>query len=170
MMKIYTRGFTLIELMIVLLIAGLLLLVAAPFTSQWSNSTKITEAMGVINQAVSRAKASALSNPNGIARVKVTGGTSVTQVAAAVCFLSGTVQVRVAADAATPAVCDSGSRAGTKIWLHKLPVGVTIKNADDSNLNKGLCFDNRGLIVGTCASDGNLKITVGATNETVQYY
>ena len=167
-MKKYTQGFTLIELMIVILIAGLLMLVAAPFTSAWTNSTKITEVQGVINQAVSRAKASALRNPNGIERVN--GTTSVTQVAAAVCFLSGSVQVRVAAAPAIPANCDSASRTGTKIWAHKLPTGVTIKNEDDSNLNKGLCFDNRGLIVGTCASDGYLKITVGATNEKVQYY
>ena len=166
-MKKYTRGFTLIELMIVVLIAGLLMLVAAPFTSQWSDRAKITEAQGVLNQAVSRAKAAALRNPNGIERVNDTTGR--TKIAAAVCPVGVSVQVRVATNSTTPAGCNP--RTGTKIWAHKLPSRVTIENSGGTpSFVEGLCFSNRGLIVDTCESDGNLKINVGATNETVQYY
>lgn len=162
-----TRGFTLIELMIVILIAGLLMLVAAPFTSKWTASAKITEAQGVLNQAISRAKAAALRNPIGIARVDKAGAI---QVAAAVCNTGGRVEVLVASGVNTPAGC--APIVGNEIWTHTLPSGLTLENIGVTPLSfTGLCFDNRGLVVSSCVSTGNLNIKVGTLdNHNVQFY
>jgi prepilin-type N-terminal cleavage/methylation domain-containing protein len=166
-----TRGFTLIELMIVILIAGLLMLVAAPFTRAWTASAKITEAQGVLNQAVSRAKAVALRNPNGLARVDDSDNI---QVAAAVCGASGNVNVWVATDVDTPASCDTaGTSQGTQIWTHKLPNNVTVETMAGTTASTftGLCFDNRGLVIDSCGSKGLLNIKVeDVDNEIIQFY
>lgn len=55
-------GFTLIEVMIVLLLVSLLAVAAAPFTATWIASADVQQASGQLEQAVRLTKARALRN------------------------------------------------------------------------------------------------------------
>ena len=60
------RGFSIIELMIVLLLVGMALTRAIPFTVDWVNSARISEAEATLIEVVGLAKATALRNPAGV--------------------------------------------------------------------------------------------------------
>lgn len=165
------NGFTLIELMVVVLIAGLLMLAAAPFTRAWTDSAKITETKGILRQAVSRAKAAALRNGSGVESLFTFNNYA----SAAVCGASGSVDVYISSvDAGGTVTRASCAPAGTRIWGHALPNGIAIKDnvSSPSTTFAGLCLNNRGLIVTTCASRADLQITVtGSTDvQNVKFY
>lgn len=156
-------GFTLIEVMIVVLIAGLLALVAAPFTSAWIDSSKLTKAEGVLAEAVGRAKAAAQRNHLGAAQANTSAVVCVDNAQNSVVVLEAEVS-----GANVYAECVD---VGTIIWQQDIPAGVAVTTADDVAI-AGLCFDNRGLVrLDTdCNSTGNLKFAANVTIDTVQYY
>lgn len=158
-------GFTLIELMIVVLIVGLMLLVAAPFTSAWTDSATLTRGEGVVIQAIGRAKAAAQRNE---------GGVSSDRAAAAVCVsATNTISVLVA-NVATGADC---TPTGDLLWSVNLPTNFDVGRTDAILLSagtNGLCFNNRGLKVSpaamACDLDDNLTLAVGAESATINFY
>lgn len=58
-------GFTLIELVIVLLIIGLLALMGTPLTSSWGANADVHSAIGQLDRAFAHARAAALRNEAG---------------------------------------------------------------------------------------------------------
>lgn len=60
--KCKSRGFTLIELMVVLLISAILMMMAVPFTIAWMDSSRQLQARGDLTDAIGRVKAVALRN------------------------------------------------------------------------------------------------------------
>lgn len=166
------RGFTLIELMLVVLIIGLMVLVASPFTSAWSNSASVTKYEGVINYAISLAKTAAQRNEAGVDRAgQVT----------ALCVSAGNdrlyvEQASVVAGVIVEADCTLSSEI---IYQADLPSNLTVTQDDDTAFEMsdgdGLCFNNRGLQVITAVADScnastGLKITVGNESADIEYF
>lgn len=141
------KGFTLIELMITIAIFGILLAIGAPFTKAWSDSAKQREAAGVLKQGISRAKATALRNPEG-ARDDVA--------AAALCRSGQTLKLF---KMATNVDCSSSA---TPLWTAQLPasVGVKVSGADVSCV----AFNSRGLPVlgGNACTTSSIDVTAGS--------
>lgn len=152
-----TRGFTLIELMIVVLIIGLMLLVAAPFTRAWTDSAKLTEAKGILTQAIGVAKASALRNPAGL---------QMTSAAAVVCINSDNKIEVLQSSTATTASCPS---TGTLIWQADLPVEVAVVGELVSGTKTNidcLSLNNRAFnlsVGGSCVLTSELSIKIPKT-------
>lgn len=172
------QGFTLIELMIVVLIVGLMLLVASPFTGAWSDSARLTEAKGVWTEAIGRAKAAALRNPAGVS----TTAAGDVEVAAAVC-ITNAIEVRgaiagvpaTAAAAAVPYVAAACPSTGNLLWSSPLINGVSIEGADADDATASITclqLDNRGFAVGsnTCAIDTQFKLSSGSVEEDARTY
>ncbi|MCI8208156.1 pre-pilin like leader sequence [Pseudomonas sp. S25] len=141
------KGFTLIELMITIAIFGILLAIGAPFTKAWSDSAKQREAAGVLKQGISRAKATALRNPEG-ARDDVA--------AAALCRSGQTLKLF---KMATSVDCTSSA---TPLWTAQLPssVGVKVGGSDVSCV----AFNSRGLPVagGNACTTASIDVTAGS--------
>lgn len=166
------RGFTLIELMLVVLIVGLMVLVASPFTSAWSNSASVTKYEGVINYAISLAKTAAQRNEAG---VDIDGKVT------ALCVSAGNdrlyvEQASIVAGAIVEADCTLSSEI---IYQADLPSNLTVTRDDDTAFEMsdgdGLCFNNRGLQVITAVADScdastGLKITVGNESADIEYF
>lgn len=167
------RGFTLIELMIVILIIGLMVLVASPFTTAWSNSASVTKYEGVIKYAITLAKTAAMRNEAGVA-----GDAQ----ASAVCVSAGNDRLYVTqasvngAGVITEADC---ALSGTVIYQADLPANLTVNKAANNAFEMadgdGLCFNNRGLQVvtaaaGNCNASGSLAVKVGDESADIQFY
>lgn len=122
--RVEERGFTLIEMMIVILIIGLLAIATSPFTGAWSDSANIHKAHGELDQATRYARAAALRNEAG-----ATGGQPAS---------------RVIVDGSSVKVCKSltGACADTW-WQSRLPSGVAIDFP--SGMPSEVVFDNKGL-------------------------
>lgn len=158
--------------MLVVLIIGLMVLVASPFTSAWSNSASVTKYEGVINYAISLAKTAAQRNEAGVDRAgQVT----------ALCVSAGNdrlyvEQASVVAGVIVEADCTLSSEI---IYQADLPSNLTVTRDDDTAFEMsdgdGLCFNNRGLQVITAVADScnastGLKITVGNESADIEYY
>lgn len=61
------RGFTLVELMIVILIVTILLLMAVPLTAKWVGTANVNSATTLFNQGAAWAKSRALRNTGNVA-------------------------------------------------------------------------------------------------------
>ncbi|MBU0741227.1 prepilin-type N-terminal cleavage/methylation domain-containing protein [bacterium] len=58
------RGFTMVELMVVVVIVGVLAAVAVPMYSKYVKNARVSEATGKIGEVITAAKAWAIENPN----------------------------------------------------------------------------------------------------------
>ena len=149
------RGFTLIELMIVLLIMAMIVLVAAPFTRAWSSSARLTEGKGIMMQAVGRAIALSQRNPMGVDN---------NFTAAALCVANNVVTVYQPINSVTSARCNPV--IGNLVWSRALPVDLEVKRVDDSPFVSGFCFSNRGILeTWNCNNSSTLNLTAGSEDE-----
>ena len=150
----WSKGMTLIEIMIVLAMISVLALSVAPLASGWLRQSEVTAAVGNFHLAVGRAKAAALRNNMG-----ATDNTA----SAVVCFSAGEFKVVEGKPGTAPA-CNSTEVA----WRAKVASTITITNAGGAAMNL-LCFDNKGLptTVGCTggATTNQFTIRAGADHE-----
>lgn len=142
------RGFSLVELMIVLALLGFLLMLAVPLTNSWSASAKLRDAENLLQQGVGRSKALAQRNTLG-----VTGN----QAAAHLCLDSTTAKIEL---------YPADSCNGSVIWSAQLPAGVSIKN-NETPFNC-LAISNRGLPIATGNCNINNEYTLSLGGEDVE--
>jgi prepilin-type N-terminal cleavage/methylation domain-containing protein len=153
-------GFTLIEVMIVVAIIALIALVAAPLSGRWVTDANRLEAEGQLNQAVGRAKASALRNYMG-----ATGNAAVT----AICLSPDNILTVLEGTPGTPPtspICSSAT--GTQLWRAKLHANITVQ-ADAVDFSC-MCFDNRAVPTdscNTCSTSTKFSLTAGGESEPV---
>lgn len=149
------RGFTLLELMIVLAIIALLLAVGLPYTQAWVSGNRQMQARNVLVEAVSQARSLAMRNPDGIT----------TATAAALLKLNGsTLQVENA----------DGSQV---LWSASVPANATLKLADASGTVGAtlgcVAFDNRGQrlpdATGCTTPATQYRVAVGMNNQDNLY-
>ena len=156
-----SKGFSIIELLIVILLMGLTLVKGIPFTMDWVNSARVTETESALVEAVGFAKAKALRNSQGI----ISGG-AVT----AVCYSNGGLRVVEAADDTSPAQCGGGS---TQIWTLTLAGNVDIVVQD--NDFACLCVDAKAQFTqsggcNACSSNTTFALTAGGISDSVEIY
>lgn len=126
MVRPHIQGFTLIEMMIVILIVGLLALIAGPFTGAWSDGANVHKAQGELDQAMRYARAAALRN-----EVGATGAEPA---------------IRLMVDGSTVKVCKAVTGACNDTWWQtELPSGVAIDFP--SGMPNEVVFDNKGLAI-----------------------
>lgn len=156
------RGFSLIEMMIVIAIVGTVAAIGVPLTGAWMTSAQLREMQGSLGQGVARAKAIALRNPGG-----VTG----TVAAAILCRSNDTLQLIGAADA-DGASCNDDSQ-----WSASLLSATTI--AAGGMTFSCLAFDNRGLpmnpsVAGSgsdhCSTSLAFTLSRSSVDEQVTFY
>lgn len=153
-------GLTLIELMIVVLLLALLAMAASPFTSRWVDNARITETLGIMEQAVGQARAAALRNP-----ALIIGDTP----ASIICNTDGEIRVRLPVLNNTTLNCTSATPPAQP-WTSKLPRNTSLKASGTSDW-ACVCFNNKGLVTQEAACSGcsdNLTLTIlsGAESES----
>lgn len=147
------RGFTLIEVLIVIAIFALIILVAAPLSGYWVRDANRLEVEGQLTQATGRAKAAALRN-----YMAATGESPVT-----VICLSATNLLTVREGTAGVAP-DCDPVTGTQLWQTQLSQNVTVQSGG-ANFSC-LCFNNKGALTSNstcnvCSTSNELTLTAG---------
>lgn len=155
------KGFSVIELMIVLLLLGMALAKGIPFTVEWVYSARVTEAESALIEGVGFAKAKALRNSNGVIE-----GRAVT----AMCYDNGQFSIYEGDDNAKPAACDATL---DRPWMQSIASTVDIKVA--GNAFACVCFDAKAQITqngncALCASSTAFDIALGGTSTNVEVY
>lgn len=135
------RGYSLVELMLTLAVAGLLLVSAGQLTHGWIASARVHEALAVMSQGVSRAKAIALRNP---------GGVSGAAAAAILCVSGNTVRLFAATRSPQAAAHCQGSGGLWTAQLHG-SAQVVVNGAALSCL----AFSNRALPLNPASTGGS---------------
>lgn len=140
-----SKGFSLIELMVVVAIIGLLAVVASPYTGTWITSSQVQTAKANLVQAHARAKAAGLrGQPSQL---------TWTNDFIYVCENNST--------------CD----AAHSLWQAKNPSGITIELANNTDKSQ-LWFDSRGRAYidqakTTILSPPIFEISKGASDDTL---
>lgn len=160
------RGFTLIEVLIVIAIFALIVLVAAPLSGSWVRDANVLEAEGQLTQAVGRAKAAAFRNKM--------GGLDTNPVAA-ICLSAGNLlTVREGTSAGVAPSC-AATPQGDQLWQTQIDENVSVKR-DATNAFTCVCFNNKGMATtqGTCSScastAGFLLSASGVSSRAVSLY
>ncbi|HRH78333.1 MAG TPA: prepilin-type N-terminal cleavage/methylation domain-containing protein, partial [Cellvibrionaceae bacterium] len=144
-------GFTLVEILIAVALIATLAFAVVPLGTSWTTSAESVNTKGVLSQAISRAKSTALRNGNKI---------SETNAVTAVCLSSGKVEVREASGTVTSAHC--ASNGGSATWSNKIGTTLTIKN--NNQALSCMCFSSKGLLVTTPSN-----CTSCATSSTFEF-
>ncbi len=155
------RGFSLIELMVVVALLAFLLMLAVPFTNTWSANAKLRDAENQLHQGVGRAKALALRNHAGMTN---------NQAVAKLCIKNDTsnktlelklyhAEKTALGEANKPAKCYSADQE--LIWQANPSNKVSIE-IEDIKSNRVmdftcLAFDSRGLQIDLTDSDNCQK-------------
>jgi prepilin-type N-terminal cleavage/methylation domain-containing protein len=155
------RGFTLIEVMIVVAIFALIVLVAAPLSGGWIRESDLVTAEAQLTEAIGRAKAAALRNGR--------AATDENPVAA-VCRSDSNLLTVIEGTAAAAPSC---APTGNQIWQAQLSSHVTVE-VDSSNLSC-LCFSNKGQLTtagacGSCSTSTNFTLNAGSHTTNVAVY
>jgi len=138
----YQRAFSLVELMVSLAIMSFLLMVSAPFLSDWTASRQIKDAQSKLLSGYGVAKALALRNPQGVT----------SDAAARMTPVAGTDNwmLYVCTASATLTLCD----ASNAVWKADFPVGIalTVSTSASSvcpvtSSAASITIDNRGASV-----------------------
>lgn len=149
------RGFTLIEVMIVIAIFSLIILVAAPLSGGWVRDADLLTTESQLTEAVGRAKAASLRNASA-----ATGENP-----AAVVCRSNTNLLTVIEG--TSAVAPSCTPTGTQVWQAQMNSKVTVQV--NSTAFNCLCFNNKGAVTTTapcnaCAASTSFSLDAGGSH------
>lgn len=153
--RIQALGLTLIELMVVVAIMSTLAMVAARFGVQWSNSSKVTQAQAMLQQAYALAKATALQNYRG----QVNGGA-----AAVLCFSNTQLNVY-----------QGPTCSGKAVWTRPWDSGVAITFGTPATAASCIGLTSAAVPVAsagalTCATNLNYSLTAGTVNVSKSLY
>lgn len=118
--------------MVTLLIMGLLITLGSSVTKRWVDNTHQHEAKTLLEQAITRAQAIALRNPN-----NALGNNPVV----ALCLDEQTNNLLVVQQ---PDNANTVDCSPSNLWSSPLPKGIVIKHAEQ--LFKCIAWNNRGLI------------------------
>lgn len=141
------RGFTLIELMITIAVFALLLAIGAPLTRAWSDSAHQREAASLLQQGLSRAKATALRNVGGVLNPEP----------AAVLCHSGQTLMLFQLDKGQSVDCTAVKGS---LWSAVLPGSASLQSQGSEM--SCVAFDNRGLPVsGSSCATTTLQVLAG---------
>lgn len=116
-------GFTLVELMVVMVIVAILSAAALPFAVGWANGARQMEAKNRFTQALSVARSLALQNPEALEGDEAVSTLKITA-----------TQMQVL-----------NTEAEAVVWRADIPRGVSVAAGGDSV--SCLQFDNRGLLM-----------------------
>lgn len=158
------RGFTLIEVLIVIAIFALIILVAAPLTGFWVRDANLLEAEAQMTQAVGRAKAAALRN-----YMAAKGDDPVT----VICLSDTNLLTVREGTAGVPPSCGT-TPAGTQLWRAQLSTNVTVQaNSADFSC---VCFTNKALLTNggatcsACSTSTQFSLSAGGEPTTLVLY
>lgn len=151
------RGFTLIEVLITVALVGIIAVVASPLTGSIMSGSRISEAEGVLNQAVGKAKAIALRNHMG----------AMSDAPVAAVCISNTNQLTVEqGDSGTSPSCSTGD--GSIVWTAQMNSDVAIKTSESGapSVVSCMCFSNKALLTSSscsgCISNTNFQLSIGS--------
>ncbi|MCY1278644.1 hypothetical protein D9M68_217700 [compost metagenome] len=147
------RGFTLIEMLVVLALLGAFAMLAVPFASGWTARARLNVAESTWQEAYGRAKAAALRNRHGIHGA---------QAASVLCVSGPALEVRVASSPTSAASC-----ASVRQWRATLPDGLESRHAGAAV--SCFAFDNRGslLALGSCSATAELELRHGTSHASI---
>lgn len=148
------RGYTLIEVLIVIAILASVILLTAPFSGSWIADANIQESEGQLKEAIGKAKSLALRN-----QMMARGDSPV----AAICISNTQLLTVRKGEEGTPPSCTTP--AGEQVWETQLSPRVTIKS--DADALSCLCFNNKGMVTQNsscagCAGHTELDLKVGS--------
>lgn len=151
------RGYTLIEILIVIAILCALVLMAAPLTGGWTASAASQQAEGQMREAVGRAKSVALRNP-----VLASGDRPVS----AICISQANVVTVKQGTGGTVPNCNSAG--GEQLWKTELNGRIEVKSGGARM--KCVCFNNKGLVTqhsacNSCAVNTTIGIAIGGRDD-----
>jgi type IV pilus assembly protein PilA len=157
------RGFTLIEIMVVIGLVALLVLVVAPFGGNWMRDAELQDAESQLTQAIGRAKAAALRNKRG----ETSGGP-----VAAVCLSNTNIITLREGNSAAQVSCGA-SPTGDQLWQSQLKTHITVQV--NSSAFACVCFNNKGIVTNNggcsaCAASTQFSLTTGSLSSTLALY
>lgn len=135
-------GFTLIELMLTLALAAILAMAALPMTIAWMDGVRQVQARGLLVDAVGRARALAVRNPDRLAQSQAVA------------------RVQLANDG-TLSVVRNGT--GAVLWSGSMPSSVQLEDSAAAPFSC-VAYNSRALPVnaGGCTTDGLVLVQAGS--------
>lgn len=150
-----SRGFSLIELLVVLAVSGIILASSIPLGSQWIKSANLSSADGELSHAIGIAVATALRNEQALDSVEP---------AAALC-LSDTNQLSVL-EANTSGLPNCTGGTGTSVWSSSIPSNTAITaNGNDISC---MCFNPYGQLTQNSCSSCTIETTLNLSIDSNQ--
>lgn len=152
-----SKGFTLVELMIVISIVGALLLVGSSLTSSWVDGSKVNDATSALKNAVSQARVNALRNSN---------NKLLSEPTVSVCIEDGSIKIISVGTNAT-LVCESV----TSSLIQDISIPKSISITQNGSDVKCITFNPAGLVLSFpgCTNNTNDKIIIERNGENSEF-